>query len=518
MSAKRLAQSIAALATVALTLACSSSPPPSKPAVRPVLVRAPTRPPPPAEPAREEPPASGPARDIRFPVPSTGELANGVKLMVSPNRTLPVLQIRLAILAGGAADGERPGLASLTADLVKESGAPGLSSSATFARIESLGATLSVDVTPDWTSFGIAITSDQLPEALELMGSIVFRSPLGQSHFDRIKRQHIEEASALAREDGDWAAEVIFYRDLFAMPADTHPYASHSATVDDLTKITSADCRRFFSRHYVPRAALLVVTGDTSLDTVKRAADKALGKYRGGDPPVISFTDPNPQETRKITVVDRPKSAQSQIYAGVLGPRPADASWAAFEVAAGVLGTPFTGRLALDLRETKGFAYITYASTEMLAGSPAVFYAYAATKTETTGLALEGILKHLNRIVNEEPTPREVETAAANLAILDAVSLDRPGLLANTLVMLRGLGLPDDHLSARAKALREVSPEAVLKAAREPIRPGHEVIVAAGDAAVIAPMLSRFGEVKVLDPTRGFQRVRTLPMNPKATL
>jgi predicted Zn-dependent peptidase len=438
--------------------------------------------------------------------------------MTVPNRTLPVLQIRLAILTGGAADGERPGLAALTAELVKESGAPGLSSRDTFARIEALGAELSVEVTPDWTSFGLAVTKDQLTEALELLGSMVLKSPLSQAQFDRLKKQRVEEASALAREDGNWAAELILFRDLFAMPTDIHPYAAHAATAEEVAKISATDCRSFFAKNYVPKASLLVVTGDTTPDDVKRAAEKALGSYRGGEPPVVSFTDPNPQEARKITVIDRPKSAQSQIYAGVLGPRPTEASWAAFEVARGVLGMAFTGRLSRDVREKRGLAYITFATTEMLAGSPSVFYAYAATKTETTGLALEAVLQHLERAASEEPTPAEVETAATNLAVLTAVSLDRPGLLADMTVMLRGLGLPDDHLSAHAKELREVTPGASLKAASDSIRAGHEVIVAAGDALVIGPMLSRFGEVKVLDPTRGFHRVRTLPMNPSAAL
>ena len=507
------------IAAALIAFAACSSPAPPKPSPPPTPARAtPARQNPAAEPAREEPPASGPARDLRFPTAWTGELANGVKLMAVPNRTLPVLQIRLAILAGSAADGERPGLASLTAELVKESGAPGLSSRETFARIESLGATLSTDVTPDYTSFGVAVTKDQLAEALDLLSSMVLRSPLSQAHFDRLKKQRIDEASALAKEDGDWAAELILFRDLFAMSADNHPYASRAATSDELSRITAPECRSFFARHYVPRAALLVVTGDTTPEDVKRAAEKALGGYRGGEPPVVSFTDPNPQEARKITVVDRPKSAQSQVYAGVLGPRPTDASWAAFEVAAGVLGTPFTGRLAREVRDKRGLAYLTYATTEMLAGSPAVFYAYAATKTESTGLALEAVLQHLDRMTTEEPDPAEVETAATNLAVLTAVRLDRPGRLADMLVDLRGLGLADDHLSARAKDLRQVTPAAALKAAREQVRPGHEVIVAAGDAQVIAPMLSRFGEVKVLDPTQSFHRVRTLPMNPSAAL
>ena len=507
--------SIATALFVAALSACSS-PPPHKPAARPIPARVapPAREKPPTEPAREEPPASGPTRDLRFPAPATAELPNGVKLMTVPDRTLPVLQIRLAILAGGAGDGDRPGLASLTAELVKESGTPGLSSRDTFARIESLGATLSMDVTAGVTSFGLAVTKDQLAEALDLLGSMVLKSPLSQAQFDRLKKQHTEQASARAKEDGDWAAELVLYRDLFAMPADTHPYATRSATAEDVAKITATDCRTFFARHYVPRAALLVVTGDTTPEDVKRAADKALGGYRGGEPPAISFTDPNPQAARKITVLDRPKSAQSQIYAGVLGPRPTDASWAAFEVSAAVLGRPFTGRLARDLRDKRGLAYLTYAGTEMLAEGPSVFYAYAATKTESTGLALEAVLKHLERAATEEPDAGEVETATTNLAVMMAVRLGRPGYLADRLVMLRELGLPDDHMSAHARELREVTPGAALKAASESIRPGHEVIVAAGDAQVIAPMLSRFGEVKVLDPTQNFSRVRTLPRNP----
>lgn len=512
-------RSIALAATFALGLGACSSPAPPPPAPRPTPI-AKAAPPtaPPAEPAREQPPPSGPARDIRFPSTSSAELPNGIKLVSALNRTLPLVQVRLAVLAGTAADGERPGLAALTAELVKESGAPGLSSRETFARIESLGAKLSVEVNPDYTSFGLAVTKDQLAEAIRILGSVVLKSPLSQAQFDRLKKQRAEEAAALAREDGNWSAEVMLFRDLFAMSVDNHPYAARSATSDEVAKITATECRAFFARHYVPKAALLVVTGDATPDDVKRAAEKELGAYRGGEPPVISFTDPNPQEARKITVVDRPKSDQSEIYVGLLGPRPTEPSWAAFEVSRGILGKAFTGRLALDLREKRGLAYLIVASSEMLAESPAVFYEYAATKTETTGLALEGMLQHLERTVTEEPQASEVETAATNLAVLTAVSLDRPGLLADMIVMLRALGLPDDHLTSHAKELRAVTAEAALKAAREQIRPGHEVIVAAGDAGVIAPMLSRFGEVKVVDPTRGFQRVRTLPMNPSAAL
>ena len=54
--------------------------------------------------------------------------------------------------------------------------------------------------------------------------------------------------------------------------------------------------------------------------------------------------------------------------------------------------------------------------------------------------------------------------------------------------------------------------------AGELLRTGHAVVVVAGDAEKIGPMLSHFGEVKVVDPTHAFDRERSIPMNADAPL
>jgi zinc protease len=515
MSTRHLFITAGVVAVNALAASCSSPPQPPITS-RPTPTATPREPV--AQPEREQPPPSGPAADLRLPAVVWSELPNGIKLATVQNRVLPVLQIRVAVLTGRAADGERPGLASLTAELVKDSGAGGLSSHETLTRVESLGATISLETEQDYTSLGLAVTRDNLGEALALLGAITLKSPLNQAQFDRLKKQSVENASALAKEDGTWSARVVLFRDLFALPTERHPYASFDATESEISKITAADCRAFYSRYYVPKNTIVVVTGDTTPEAVRGAAEKALATYRGAAPPALSFTDPVPQEARKITVVDRPKSSQSNIYVGMLGPRPSDPSYPAFEVARSVLGRAFTGRLYLDLREKRGLAYITVASVAELAEAPSVFYAYAATQTPTTGLAAEALLQHLERLGTTAPEPQEVETAANNVAGMLAIDLDVPGAIADNVVWLRGLGLPDDFLSGYVKEVRKVTPETSGKAASEHIRAGHEVIVAAGDAQVIAPMLSRFGEVKVVDATKDFRRVRTIPRNASAAL
>src|ERR1700686_3326689 len=99
-----------------------------------------------------------------------------------------------------------------------------------------------------------------------------------------------------------------------------------------------------------------------------------------------------------------------------------------------------------------------------------------------------------------------------------ATRLEPLGEVADELARLHLFGLPDDHDERYRKELAEITPPLALKAASDHLRSGHEVIVVAGDAAVIGPMLSHFGEVKVVDPTRAFARIRTLPMDANAPL
>jgi hypothetical protein len=99
-----------------------------------------------------------------------------------------------------------------------------------------------------------------------------------------------------------------------------------------------------------------------------------------------------------------------------------------------------------------------------------------------------------------------------------AIRLETTGAVANEVVRLQTLGLPDDYDETYRKELGEVTPALALKAAGESLRSGHMVVVVAGDAQALGGMLSHFGAVKVVDPTRGFERVRTIAMNAEAPL
>lgn len=508
-----------AVPLLALLAGCATTPTPPAPPPK-VVAPVPDTPPPATAAAvvKELPPESGPAKEYRFPKVTWSELANGLKLATIPIKALPIVQIRVVVPGGKSADGERPGLASLTGDLLEAGGAGPFSSKDLATRVASLGANLSIETTFDRTELWLSVTRDHLADALGLLGTIVREPRFDAAEFGKLKKREVERTADAARTSGAWSASMVLYRDLFDLPSDHHPYASYDATPAEIGRITAADCRSLHKRLYVPRNAFVVVTGDTTPEAAKAVAEKVFGTWRGAEAPVISFIDPNPPNGLKITIVDRPKSSQSDIYAAVLGPERSDKSWASIAVANQILGGGVSSRLFLDVREKQSLAYRTRSSLVEVAHGPAPLVVYAGTQTAKTGLALKGLLDNLEAIAHTAASPEEVETATRYLADTFAIRMETLGAVGAELAHLRVMGLPDDYDDAYRKELRDITAPLALKAASEAVRPGHEVIVVAGDAKIIGPMLSHFGEVKVVDPTRDFQRVNTIPMNAEAPL
>jgi zinc protease len=467
---------------------------------------------------REAPPASGMVKPYRFPKAVWAELPNGLEVATLPSKALPIVQIRVVVRGGRAVDGERPGLASITAQLLKDGGAGGMSSRELLTRIESLGAELSIDNGFDATTLGVAVTRDRLGDALDLLGLMVQKPRLSPVEFDKLKKREIDRLADAARTRGTWGASRVLYQDLFSLPSEHHPYATLSPTPEEAQRLTVADARAFHKRFYVPKNTFVVIAGDTTPEATRALVQKAFGGFQGGEAPVISFTDANPAEARKITLVDRPHSSQSDVFVGSLGPSRADPSFAAFAVANQVLGGVPAGRLFLDVREKQSLAYSARSTLTELAHGPSLLIAYAGTQTAKTGLALKGLLDNLDRIAQTPAQPEEVETAQRFLSDTFAVKLETIGAVADELIHLRLLGLPDDYDDGYRKELGAVTPLLALESAGSHLHSGHEIIVVAGDAAVVGPMLSHFGEVKVLDPTRDFARVRTIPMDRGAPL
>jgi len=455
---------------------------------------------------------------MKFPSIGHSRLDNGLELRVVTRKNYPIIELRLVLASGIASDGSEPGVAAVAGELLKAGGAGKWNAADLAERAESLGASLDVVTDRDSTRITMAVTTADLDAALDLIGAVAQQPRFAAVEFDKLKQRELERVRNAAKASAGWAASMVLYRELFDLPTAVHPYAHYDAKPSELEKLTLASCRRWYQTHVTPGNATLVVAGDVDAATAEAAAKRVFARWKGAKPNAQSYNGPVPAETRTVWLVDRPHSAQSQIYVAGLGPERSTPEWPALAASNQILGGGVAGRLFLDVREKRSLAYGTGSSLEEPARSPVPIVLSAGTQTAKTGLAVQALLENLDKIASAPPTDAEVGMASRSLADAFLFRTETLGAVADLTVKLAILGLPDDYFDTYRTALRKLDNATVYQAAQKYFKIKNPVVVVAGDAAVIAKPLSHFAKVVVIDPEHDFQPGRTLPLDPTQSL
>ena len=506
---------IAAL-TFAAT-ACASTPPAAAP---PAVTTPPPAPPTPVAPADPlaTPPKASIAPDMKFPSISHSRLENGLELRVVTRRTYPIIELRLVLFSGIASDGPEPGVAAVAGELLKAGGAGKWNAAELAERAESLGASLDVVTDRDSTRITMAVTTADLDAALDLIGAVAQQPRFTPIEFDKLKQRELERVRNSAKASAGWAASMVLYRELFDLPTAVHPYAHYDAKPSELSKLTLASCRRWYQTNVTPGNATLVIAGDVDAETAESAAKRVFARWKGERPSGQDYHSPVPPDSRTVWLVDRPHSAQSQIYVAGLGPERSTPVWPALALTNQILGGGVSGRLFSDVREKRSLAYGTSSSLEEPARSPVPIVLSAGTQTAKTGLALQALLDNLDKISSAPATDAEVGMAARYLSDSFLFRTETLGAVADLTAKLSILGLPDDYFDTYRAAVRKLDSRAAYDAAQKYFKIKNPVMVVAGDAEVIKKPLSHFGKVVIIDPQHDFQPGQTLPLDPSQPL
>jgi predicted Zn-dependent peptidase len=204
------------------------------------------------------------------------------------------------------------------------------------------------------------------------------------------------------------------------------------------------------------------------------------------------------RDTREVILVDRPKSVQSVIYYGNLALPRAHPDFTPLLVANQVLGGSAASRLFMDLREKRSLTYGAYSDVDdRVQVGP--FNAFASVRNEVTAQAMAAFSEHLDRIVREPPSDRELADAKRYLVDRLPLRIETPDKIAGMVSQLRLYGLSDDYWDTFGPQIERVTPEAALAAAQKYIRPAKSVIVVVGEAAAVKPALDGYGAITVVD-------------------
>jgi zinc protease len=184
---------------------------------------------------------------------------------------------------------------------------------------------------------------------------------------------------------------------------------------------------------------------------------------------------------RRVRLIHRPGSVQSELRVGHLGVARRFADYHALSVTGAILGGLFNSRLNMKLREEKGYTYGAGAGWDLRRG-PGPFGARAAVNSEVTVPALMDLLAELTRIREEPVGADELAAARDYLVGVFPIRFETPSAVLGAVAGLAVHELGDDELTHYRERIEAVTIEDVGRIARERIDLERLAIVIVGDA------------------------------------
>ena len=373
---------------------------------------------------------------IKLPHASIHKLPNGMTVLILEQHQLPTIALELDMEPGAIAD-PSPGLAKFTAEMLRE-GTAKRSSVQIATAADDIGATFSADADFGGSDSTIYISglTDSTDTLFDLLSDVVLHPTFPAEELEKYKQRELGNLEdEMSRPY--FLADKEFHKVLYG----NTNYAITEATAEQIKAVSSQMLSEYHHKFYVPGDAVLGIVGDVKTEDALKLVEKYFGDWPKAPAPQEKLAEvPAPQQ-KKIILVDRPGSVQTNIVAGDLAIKRNDPEYFQLAVMDRIVGGGPSARLFLNLREEHGYTYGAYSSsnTDVYRG---YWAANAEVRTAVTGDSLKELFNEFNRIRTEPVAAGELDEAKRALVAGFALSLEDQLQLLTYSLEVHHFGLP----------------------------------------------------------------------------
>ena len=403
--------------------------------------------------------------------PKRSVLQNGMVLLTSEERALPMVTMNLLIRAGSRYDPQgREGLANLAARLLTY-GTSGRTALQISEEIDFIGAGLSTGCGEELATVSLTVLKKDLDTGLNILADILTASVFPPEEIDRQKQSVI--ASIRARDEEPGAiAETKFLAALFPRSPYGRPV---EGTKEAVQRIERAELLQFYKRFYRPNRALLAVVGDVSDQEITEKLARVFRSWERGaaaEEPVPSVSA-GPGNFIRI----QKELTQANIIIGHEGVPRNHPDYYAIQVMNYILGGGgFSSRLMDSVRNERGLAYSIYSTfdADKYVGT---FEVTMQTKNESAEEAIRIAVEEIRRIREQGVGEQELQAAKDYLTGSFPLRFDTNRRLAGFFAQVEFFELGLDYPDRYPEMIRKISREDVLRVAKRHLQPEKLIVV-----------------------------------------
>ncbi len=336
-------------------------------------------------------------------------LANGLRVFLVPDRTVPTLHVEAYIDAGEVhVPKEKLGLAKLAGELLRTGGVEGVDARALDARLDAIAAEIDASFTRDTGRASLWTLSKHADAALALFALCLTKPVFAE---DRIRRAKDDLKVEIAHRDDepddqlDRKVAALLYRD--------HPYgrSESAATVDAVGR---DDLVAFHKRFVVPGTTILAVAGDFERAAMVKKLEALFAGWTG-ERPAIELVAVDRAPRPGVFLLDREVN-QGFVEMAALGPTIGHKDEVPLQVMNFILGGgSFTSRITSRVRNDEGLAYSAGSYVRPARRVPGLIGVFFQSKAESTAFAAKICAEEVRRIREKPVSAEELDRAKSSL-------------------------------------------------------------------------------------------------------
>lgn len=441
---------------------------------------------------RSKKPVAGQAPLVSIPDFWTKDFKNGMKLIGTQSKELPLVSLRIRLKGGHILDAHNPkqaGLASLTASMLNESNQK-YTAEQMSEELLKLGSSIAIFGGSSQTIISVQSLKKNLPQTLALLEQRLLNPKFTKEDFDRVKNQQIEGIKAGEKQPRA-IANTVYNRLLYGQ---NHIMSVPVSGIEEtVTGIEIKDVEAFYNKYYSPSVAELVVVGDISEKEVLKSIG-FLKKWKGEKVTMPSLPKiPSVKET-KVYLVDKEKAPQSEIRIGYMTDLKYDVTGDYFKsyLMNYTLGGAFNSRINLNLREDKGFTYGARAGFRNNANMVA-YTAQAGVRANVSDSSVVEFMKEITNYNKDGITKDELDFMRKSIGQKDAREYETLRQKASFLGRIVQYDLDKSYVKKQNEIINNISQADLNKLAKKYLSPDKMNILVVGDKAEIGDKLKALG-------------------------
>ncbi len=455
-------------------------------------------------------------RDLRFPalkeiaIPdvTTYTLPNGMKIYLLEDHELPVVSGTVRVRTGNLFEpAGKVGLASITGTVMRSGGTGDKTGDQLDEELENIAASVESDIGESSGSVSFSTLKENTDKVLGIFKDVLTKPGFRQDKIDLAKS---EMRSGIARRNDDAHgvaerefADIVYGKDT------PYGWQIEYATLDHISR---SDVVAFYRRYFFPANMLMAVWGDFSTAEMQAKLASLFGAWHYEQLKVPPFPPVREKAQPGIYLAKKDDVTQDILHRRPPGGRLDDKDFAALQVMGDILGGGFQSHLVERVRTQLGLAYDISADWGANYDHPGLFEIGGSTKSASTADTLQAIQKEIERIRASEVTPDELETARQSALNSLVFAFDTKTKTLSRLLNYEYFGYPKDFIDRYQKSLEAVTPQDVLRVAREHMHPAGLTIVAVGKTDEFEKSLATLGlPVSSIDLTIPAAKPETAP-------